>query len=203
MKFQCLRAAAILLALLLLLLLGGCRRTKPPALEEIYDTAVELIERSYAVNDLVFGHGLPVWETDSAYAELKHIYTKKPVYENVTKYASVVTVSQIKNIMAQVYSEDYLESLFATMFDGYAYEEGVMVAQIKEDALGLYQSRTYEPLVTNQRIYDYATMRVVNGDEQTAVILIDTHLEHEQTTLQVELVLVKENGEWRLDTPTY
>jgi hypothetical protein len=193
----------MLLAVLMLLLLGGCRRTKPPALEEIYDTAVELIERSYAVNDLVFGHGLPVWETESAYAELKHIYTKKPVYENVTAYASVVTVSQIKNIMAQVYSQDYLESLFATMFDGYAYEEGVMVAQIKEDALGLYQCRTYAPLVTNQRIYDYATMRVVTGDDRTAVIRLDSHLENETTTLVVELVLVLEDGEWRLDTPTY
>jgi hypothetical protein len=78
-----------------------------------------------------------------------------------------------------------------------------MVAQIKEDALGLYQSRTYEPLVTNQRIYDYATMRVVTGDDRTAVIRLDSHLENETTTLIVELVLVLEDGEWRLDTPTY
>jgi hypothetical protein len=46
-------------------------------------------------------------------------------------------------------------------------------------------------------------MRVVGGDAQTAVIEIDSQLENEQTTLVVELVLVLENGEWRLDTPTY
>jgi hypothetical protein len=78
-----------------------------------------------------------------------------------------------------------------------------MPAQYREDATRLYQWKNYEPLVTQQRIYDYASMRVVGGDSQTAVIEIDSHLENEQTTLVVELVLVWENGQWRLDTPTY
>ena len=78
-----------------------------------------------------------------------------------------------------------------------------MPAQYNEDSTRQYQWKNYRPLVTKQRIYDYASMRVVGGDAQTAVIEIDSHLENEQTTLVVELVLVLENGEWRLDTPTY
>ena len=198
-----LRAAAWLLACLMLVALCACNRTQPPAREDIYDTAVELIEKSYAVNDIVFGYGLPVWEADSEYAAVHYVYGKTPTYENVTEYASVLTIAQIKTMMEQVYSADYLESLFVTLFDGYAYEEGAMAAQITEDSARLYEYRKYSPLITSQRIYDYATMRVVDGDEQTAVIRLDSHLENETETLTVELVLLLENGQWRLDTPTY
>jgi len=197
------RAAAWMLVLVMLIALSACHRPQPPALENIYDVAVDLIERSYAVNDLVFGYGLPVWQADSEYAATHYMYNKTPIYENVTEYASVSTIAQIKTMMGKVYSADYLESLFSAMFDGYAYEEGVMAAQISEDAKGLYQHRSYSPLITNQRIYDYATMRIVSGDDRTAVIRLDSHLENETTTLPVELVLVLEDGEWKLDTPTY
>ncbi|MBR2621515.1 MAG: hypothetical protein IKC97_03995 [Clostridia bacterium] len=203
MTSKFMRVATGMLVLFMLVSLCACTRSKPPATEEIYDTAVELIESSYAVNDIVFGYGLPVWKAESEYAKLHYMYNKTPIYENVTEYTQVTTISQIKTLMAEVYSADYLESLFVTMFDGYAYEEGAMAAQIHEDAARLYQHRSYTPLITNQRIYDYSTMRIVDGDDQTAVIQLDSHLENEQTTLIVELVLVLEDGEWKLDTPTY
>lgn len=194
------------LCLVLLSLLGtllSCARSKPPRLEDIYDEAVRLIEASFAVNDVAFGYGLPVWHIGSEYAQMHHIYDKTTVFENVTEYATVTTLTQLKSRMSAVYSAAYLESLFVPLFDGYAYEEGAMPAQLREDATRLYQWKHYEPLITSQRIYDYASMRVVGGDDKTAVIAIDSHLENEQTTLTVELVLVLEDGQWRLDTPTY
>ena len=195
--------ALCLCVLCLATVLPACSRAKPPRLEDIYDEAVELIEASFAVNDIVFGYGLPVWHHGSEYAEMLYMYDKTPVFENVTEYATVATLESIKTRMAAVYSAAYVESLSSTLFDGYAYEEGSMPAQYREDASRLYQWKGYRPLITQQRIYDYASMRVVDGDAQTAVIEIDSHLENEQTTLVVELVLVLENGEWRLDTPTY
>ena len=196
-------SALLLVSLCLLTALPACAKSKPPRLEDIYDEAVELIENSFAVNDMVFGHGLPVWHYGSEYADMLHIYQKTPIFENVTEYATVATLESIKTRMAAVYSAAYTESLFAPLFDGYVYEEGSMPAQYREDATRLYQCKSYEPLVTQQRIYDYASMRVVGGDAETAIIEIDSHLENEQTTLIVELVLVLENGQWRLDTPTY
>jgi hypothetical protein len=196
-------SALLLVSLCLLTALPACAKSKPPRLEDIYDEAVELIEKSFAVNDMVFGHGLPVWHYGSEYADMLHIYQKTPIFENVTEYATVATLESIKTRMAAVYSAAYTESLFAPLFDGYVYEEGSMPAQYREDATRLYQWKSYEPLVTQQRIYDYASMRVIGGDAETAIIEIDSHLENEQTTLIVELVLVLENGQWRLDTPTY
>ena len=196
-------SALCLCVLCLTAALPACSRSQPPHLEDIYDEAVELIEASFAVNDIVFGYGLPVWSYGSEYAEMLYMYDKSPTFENVTEYATVATLDSIKSRMAAVYSAAYVESLSSTLFDGYAYEEGSMPAQLREDSSRLYQWKKYAPLVTQQRLYDYASMRVVGGDAQTAVIEVDSHLENEQTTLVVELVLVLENGEWRLDTPTY
>ena len=157
MMKKLMRAAAWMLVLVMLIAFSACHRPQPPALEDIYDVAVDLIARSNAVNDLVFGYGLPVWQADSEYAATHYMYNKTPIYENVTEYASVSTIAQIKTMMGKVYSADYLESLFSAMFDGYAYEEGVMAAQISEDAKGLYQHRSYAPLITKQRMF-YETM---------------------------------------------
>ena len=198
-----LRAIALLLMFILLTLPIGCSRSAPPALEEIYDDAVSLIEQSHAVNDLVFGFGLPTWEMDSDYADLQNLYPTATSYEYVTNYTPYRTTLDIKQAMQAVNSTDYLESLNVTLFDGYAYEEGIMAAQFREDSQHLYQHKTYEPLVTWQRIYDYSTMRVVDGDAQTAVIELETHLENSTEVLVVQLVLVLEEDGWRLDTPTY
>ena len=195
--------ALCLVMLCILSVLPACSKSQPPRLEDSYDETVELIEKSLAVNDLVFGYGLPVWHIGSEYAAMLYIYDKTPVFENVTEYATITTLTQMKQRMEAVYSSAYLESLYGPLFDGYAYEEGSMPAQYNEDSTRLYQWKNYKPLVTKQRIYDYASMRVVGGDAQTAVIEIDSHLENEETTLVVELILVLENGQWRLDTPTY
>lgn len=197
---------SILLSMLLLFSLicfSSCKKSPPPALEDIYDDAVDLIERSYAINDILFGYGLPVWEWESSYAEIMRVYQTRPMYEAVTPYATVTTTARIKTLLSSVYSSSYVESLSSTLFDGYAYEEGAMSAQLKEDSNGLHQNRNYQELVTWQRIYDYSTMRVVDGDAQTAVIAVESYLENDMTRLTVELVLVLENGVWRLDTPTY
>ena len=195
--------ALCLVMLCILSALPACSKSQPPRLEDIYDEAVELIEKSFAINDLVFGYGLPVWHIGSEYAQMLYVYDKTPIFENVTEYATITTLTQMKQRMEAVYSSAYLESLYGSLFDGYAYEEGSMPAQYNEDSTRLYQWKNYKPLVTKQRIYDYASMRVVGGDARTAVLEIDSHLENEETTLVVELILVLENGQWRLDTPTY
>lgn len=203
MKMKCLSIVMAVLMLCSLVFFTGCRQSNPPALQDIYDVAVDLIEQSYAVNDILFGYGLSVWKYGSSYAETMSVYNGTPQYETTTPYSIPSTSGRIRAMLSSVYSTSYVESLTSTLFDGYAYEEGAMVAQYKEDSKGLHQYRFYESLVTWQRIYDYSTMRVVGGDERTAMIEIDSFLEHDKTVLTVQLVLVLEDSGWRLDTPTY
>lgn len=186
--------------------LTGCGRSQPPALEEMYDTVISLIEQSYAVNDLVFGYGLPVWAIDSEYAELQHLYNDNDYvdYQYVTEYAPYRSTEEIKTAMEAVYSSDYLASLYATMFDGTAYGDRVARAQLYENDVWLYQSVDYRPLVTWQRIYDYASMRMVSPSSATYVTIeLDSYLTDDLGRVSVRLGFAREADGWRLDTPTY
>ena len=201
--------ATLLLAVIMAGMLSafsGCGRSQPPALEDIYDTVICLIEQSYAVNDVVFGHGLPVWAIGSEYAELQHMYSENDYadYQYVTEYAPFRSTEEIKTAMEAVYSSDYLESLYETMFDGMAYGDRVSRAQLYENDTWLYQSVDYRPLVTWQRIYDYASMRIVSPSSATYVTIeMDSYLEDGSGAQAVRLGFSLENSVWRLDTPTY
>lgn len=196
-----------LACLCLLSLLCGCgSRSTPPELYEIYDEAVALIEASFAVNDALLGHGLPVYEIGSEYAELHKLYADSDFanYERVTPETPYRTIDDIKAAMAAVYSSDYCDSLYANLFDGFVSGSTLVRAQYREDAKGLYLVTDYTPLVTEQRIYDYATMRIIEPSSLDYVNLeIESYLPGQPERLSVTISLVLEEDGWRLDTPTY
>ena len=193
--------------LLLLSALCGCgSRSTPPELYEIYDEAVALIEASFAINDALLGHGLPVYEIGSEYAELNKLYGADDFanYEHVTPETPYREIDDIKAAMAAVYSTDYCQSLYANLFDGFVSGSTLVRAQYREDSEGLYLTTDYEPLVTKQRIYDYATMKIVEPSSLDYVNLeIESYLPGETERMSVTISLVLEEDGWRLDTPTY
>ena len=92
-----------------------------PKTDEVYDRVVELIEASYELNTVFYGAGLPVYKTDSAYADFSHLYFDFQYlgdYEIVTEYAKFLSEEEIKTAAEKVYSKSYLESLYASIFDG-------------------------------------------------------------------------------------
>lgn len=202
------RILTALIALLVLCpcLLTGCRESDPPALEEIYDEAVALIEASYAVNDAIFGYGLPVWPIDDEHSHLAGVYrdSDSAAYERVTDRTPYLSAGELRDAMAAVYSSGYVESLSETLFDGFVMGSTVVRAQLYESEDGLYQRADREVLIPRQRIYDYATMRVVKpSNAHFVTIELESHLPGEQQTLTVRLSLLLESDGWRLDTPTY
>jgi hypothetical protein len=186
--------------------LTGCRESDPPALEEIYDEAVALIEASYAVNDAIFGYGLPVWPIGDEHSHLAGVYrdSDSAAYERVTDRTPYLSAGELRDAMAAVYSSGYVESLSETLFDGFVMGSTVVRAQLYESEDGLYQRADREVLIPRQRIYDYATMRVVKpSNAHFVTIELESHLPGEQQTLTVRLSLLLESDGWRLDTPTY
>ncbi len=198
---------AVLLALLVPTALSGCGASKPPALSEIYDQVVELIEKSYAVNDVLFGNGLPVYKVGSEYAQIHGLYASSEDvrYEYVTEKSPYHSISQIKQALEEVYSKDYLDSIYESLFDGTVVGGYVVQALFYEDESALYQSVDYRPLVAGQRIYDYASMRIVSPSNADFVTLeLDSHMENSTEMTPVRLGLIRQSdGGWRLDTPTY
>jgi len=176
-----------------------------PHVEEIYDRVVELIDASYAVNTVFYGDGLPVWKTDSEFAEFSHLYFDFPYkgdYEQVKHQALYSSIDEIKIAAAGVYSCDYLETvLFPAAFDGLAVGDRVEGARYLEEKGILYQSTADSFDIKGIPIYDYSTMKVVPvGKKGICVVEIEYFLDISPDLRQVASLRLslEEDGQWYL-----
>lgn len=143
-------------------------------------------------------------------------YTDSDPYDydyvrNDTGYLSVI---EIKEAASRVYSAEYLESIYETMFDGAAgitENSEILTARYMEytdpdtGEVRLMKSNTFEPLIKEKRLYDFSTAKIVrpkNGKYVT--IEIESYLESTpDDRLTVKLGLKLQDGEWMLDSATY
>ncbi len=184
---------------------------KAPAVEDIYDRVVELVEDSYELNTVFFGAGLPVYQTDSAYAEFTHLYygfSYAGDYEIVMPYAKFASEQEIKAAAEKVYSKAYLtDVLYPSTFDGYAIDDGMgdsafAYARYMLENDTFYQSTRAKTYVSDMRIYDYSTMQVVSPSSADACyVTMDSWLESDPDAVTVvRLRLVNQDGVWYLDS---
>ena len=201
----------VLMLISLIPTVSGCASV--PAVEEIYDRVVFLVEESYELNALFYGCGLPVWEENSEYVEFMHLYyglNSAQSYEMITQNAKFYSVDEIKQAAEKVYSKDYLNDvLYKTAFDGYAIEDGaggavVGVSRYYENEGYFWQAKNHKVFYTAMRIYDYSTMQVhALGRGDACVVTMDSWLEDTPEKVEnVEIPLVLQDGKWFLDNFT-
>ena len=207
------KIASLLLALLLLcggaVGLASCSPAgEPPALEEVYDRIVTVVEASHEVNVLMFGAGLPVYPREGEEEDLLHRYygVADDGREYVTPYAKYKSISEMQTAIAAVYSVQYRKSLYETLFTGYADGNiiSTMPARFQEDERYLYQSKHVESLVSGVRVYDFAAMEIMDGSHATRIrVAIPSYSESKPNEwVTVTLAFVYENGDWYLDSPS-
>ena len=207
------RIVSLLALLMLLGMVAGfasCSDSREPAppIDEVYDRLVEVIEASHEVNVLLFGAGLPVYPRGDAEDELIHRYygITDNGQEFVTPYAKYSSIAEMQAAIAAVYSTEYRESLFETLFTGYA--DGnvsvVMPARFNEDEKSLYQNKYVDALVDGMRVYDYAGMEIVSYSHSSYLrVSIPSYTEDQPDEWKtVYLSFVYENGNWYLDSPS-
>lgn len=204
------RIFLILLILLTVIMTSCCDavREPAPAIDEVYDRLVQVIEASHEVNVLLFGAGLPVYPRGDAEDLLVHRYYG--VTDNgqqfVTPYAKYASIAEMQTAIAAVYSTEYRESLYESLFTGYAADgmSVVMPARFSEDEKFLYMSRYVSPLVEGVRVYDYASMEIVEYSHASRLrVSIRSYTEDRPAEWKtVYLSFVYENGDWYLDSPS-
>ncbi len=208
--------ALIVICLSLIFSLVSCSNSAPD-IEEIRERVEYLIEGAFEINEIFFGNGLPIDEGGAV------IYGEVEGYDYVSNEAKYRTVIQIKEAAEKIYSADYLEYIYDTVFQGYADPTvGIITARFIEENGELLQSSDNEPLYNGVRKYDYSTMKIVRPSN-SSIVNIDITAWIEGAELPdtsydfsdeyndmisgqrhtVRLTLVKQNGEWYLDTPTY
>lgn len=162
------------------------------------------------------GYEEPVFEYEYDENDNEH-------YDVVRLDAEYLTIDAIKSLAEEVYSEEYLESVYSSLFDGIRTDfsdssSSVLLARYIEEASGddglvyLRKSNISEALFEEQRTYDYASMTIRKPYSQNRVnVSLTAYGTYYSTeTMQVEngahtvkLSFVLENGVWRLDSPTY
>jgi len=166
--------------------------------EEIIEAAKELIEKSYVINEIYYGKGLPITEEDSLGFASN--------YAIVDTSCGFASIEDIKKATAEVYAADYCEHLYVIAFEGLSTEDdqSVCYARFLDDyadkltmlkdvaTTGVDLNRTYDfsTIVVEKCVRDMATIKVMS--------LVDGE-EDEELTIN----LILENGQWKLNTPTY
>ena len=207
------RILSLLLCLVLALPLCSCGA---PELETVRGRFVELIEASYAINDIFFGAGLETYARDGEFAKEHRIYDELSAgydaYEIVTENAGYFDIDSIKEAAEKVYSADYLTGIYTMAFDGYADSSSgtVTTARYLMDGhrllrYAMSEEDGFDFLDGKQRRYDFDSMKITRPSRATHVNLsIDSYLVgDEDNILNVTLRFILVDGEWYLDSPTY
>ena len=133
-------------------------------------------------------------------------------YDYVTFDNEYKSINAIKDAAAKVYSAEYLNSIYSSAFTGISSADGfdALAPRYIEytDDYGstlLMKSNTIKPLVAEKRVYLFDTAKLVRKSNANFVtIQIDSYPESSpENILTVKVTMVKENGQWLLDSATY
>lgn len=201
------RATCLLLFSAVLLTVCSCS-TKPPAIEEVKETFSALIEASYEINGIIFGDAVETYDRQDEEVIKNGIYYNVPDgfynYEFLTENNKYQTEDEIREATLKVYSEDYISSVLDSCFNGFMDENGETAVQPKY--LGhtgkLMLNTEYEVYVKGDRRYDLDTMEIVKPSNGKIVNVSLDAIDGEERT-KARLTFVLQDGEWRLDSPTY
>lgn len=205
------RIAAVLLILLTLTSCGGGVHSE----EEIRTVLDELLPKSFELNEIYFGEGLPM-SNDKAMVEQFYGMFDSDVeainYHPVDVSCGYTTETDIREATLEVFTADYAEYLFGRAFSGISatFNEGeeqeytstaVYAMYIEQDGILTVRINLDEEAIPLGRTYDLDGMELTENAENFVIAKIPTEMDGR--ALDVELRLVKTPDGWRLDSPTY
>ena len=201
------RIISLLLITVSLLLLSSCGDSDDMSYDEaeVKTAASDLLREAAVYNDIFWGKGLPYLEDNN--------YRNGNYYAADIIYLDEIGITKIEDIYAKaakIYSKEYLEDILSSVFGirGGDYFNNGLVRYYQETEYIMVNSK-YQPIIVDEVEYLYNTIEVIGaeGDRVAAKISIKvTRVEGENVKTQVRdrnFYLVKEDGKWLLDSPTY
>ncbi len=190
---------------------------------EIKKAAAELIEKSYEINKIFFGEGLPLAEEDEYASTFPGYDVPSPsvdpdsgddmTYYMVSPKCGYHSVNDIKNGTLAVYTAEYADPLFDMAFAGFAVTVGgdettrtdaVSFARYMDTSagyLGMRKLADHEILALG-RTYDTGNITVLKNKKNEARVSVPSFVNGKDAG-NVELTLKMTGNGWRLDSPTY
>lgn len=194
--------------LLLVVMLSSCSVDYTEA--ELKSAATELIEKSYEVNEIYFGKGLPVSSENSEavkdFTAGLDVDVKAVNYLPVADSCPYETIDQLKKLAGKVYSADYCNYLWKMAFEGMSTDDdqSVSYARYMTDYSGILTVRS--DLAENgaelSRTYDTENITVEKMKKDEASVTLNSFVDGKED-MEITFVLKREADGWRLDQPTY
>lgn len=176
---------------------------------EITEAAKILIENSYEVNEIFFGKGISPDEESKKLAEASQstdVDIEIPAYAAVNYSCGFENTDMLKEKALEVYSAEYCDIIFESAFKGVKNAVGNVVYYPRyiDDEHGELNVRcdVEETGLELSRTYDTDSIKIKKKGNGFALIEV-TSLVDGEISDKITLKMVMEDGNWRLDSPTY
>ena len=195
----------VLVLLIVVLGMSSCSGSAPK-IDEVRDRIVYLIEGSKEINILFFGSGLPTYKRDGLIETELGVYydDEYTAYNKVMENTRFKGIDDMKKAAERVYSENYLDAIYETAFEGYMTGSSSAYMRFLETSDWMYQSISATDFDLSERIFDYSSMEIVkpsNGEYMN--VTIDSYSLRDKKVKTITLSFIYERGNWYLDSPTY
>ena len=178
----------VLLMVILTVSAVGCKKVSE---DEAMSLVKDLVSRSYNLNVVYYGEGLKYKDNGNS----NSIYM--PVLETEKDALKSVLVKETY----EVFSETYAISLVDMAFNGIASEINQNAIQARYIVYGdddlIHVNKEYKPVVDKVSQYNFETTKITKISRRFIEATIYT-----TENKEVEITLIKENNEWRLDSIT-
>ncbi len=187
----------LLLALTLLLATGTfCSCARVDGENEALDIVKDLVDRSYSLNQVYYGDGLP--------ADMENHYTGDYYY--VREDASYKVRNDLLVETKAVFSKRMADDMINMYFSG-TQNMGVPIyaRYIVGDTGYLTVNVNYENSVKKVYKYDTTKIKIEKIKRNEIIATLPAIIEEGEEPFDIEVVVTynKDLGEWRLDSPTY
>ena len=144
--------------------------------------------------------------------ELFYDSTDPTDYDYVRFDCEYNDIKSIKDKAAKVYSTEYLNSIYSSMFVGTVAEDSVSALKARymeyaddDGNVYLMECNEFETLITETRQFDFSTAKIVRPSNGSYVnVEIESYLPSNQNKREVvRISLILEGGVWMLDSATY
>lgn len=198
--------------------LVGCAKLDTTGL---LDAAPALIEKSALVNRIFYGEGIPY---DKDGTPLGVFY---PADREWLEAHGLKTTADLRALTASVFSQAYTDIILSSGIAGFPSDVGYVYPRyassqaenLRDENETILVSTNNEFLLNpiGKSTYDYETITLVATERTYAVLSLsvttttllpeDERVEGEDNTVTatvtMQIKFVRENGEWRIDSPTY
>lgn len=195
-------------------ILASCAPANDP--DTVRAVLEDLVEQSYALNEVYFGEGLPISDdredVERFYASFDTDITSIN-YHPVAKDAPFQSEEEIRAATEAVFSPAYCTYLFERAFSGISdtFDAGTENEVTKTATYARYiqygetltvRLNLADEAIPLNRTYDCANAEILENKKNAVTFAVPSSVDGLPDE-EVEIKIVRESDGWRLDSPTY